>query len=123
MLRFGERKIAKEKFYAWRKPITIWDVNVNNIVISKLARTKPNSKYLVGYLDDKYIRPLVLIMPKMSGYVRTFKVEDKINKLMSFHINNEKLLERYEAIWTNTEYSKNIEFNVLPVYNGRYIKT
>ena len=99
MLRFGERKIAKEKFYASRKPITIWDVNVNNIVISKLARTKPNSKYLVGYLD-KYIRPLVLIMPKMSGYVITFKVEDKSNKLMSFHISDEKLLERYEAIWT-----------------------
>ena len=59
----------------------------------------------------------------MSGYVRTFKVEDKSNKLMSFHIDDEKLLERYEAIWTKTEYSKNIEFNVLPVYNGRYIKT
>ena len=36
----------------------------------------------------------------MSGYVKTFKVEDKINKLMSFRIDDEKLLEKYKAIWT-----------------------
>ena len=65
----------------WKKPIQIWDVNVDNIVISKLVKIKPNSKYLIGYLD-KDIRPLVLIMPTMSGYVKTFKVGDKIYKLM-----------------------------------------
>ena len=32
---------------------------------------------MTGYLD-KDIRPLVLIMPKGSGYAKTFKVEDKI---------------------------------------------
>ena len=41
------------------------DVNVDNIVISKLIRTKTNSKYLIGYLD-KVIRPLVLVLHKMS---------------------------------------------------------
>ena len=74
-----------------KRPIKIWDVNVDNIVISKLVKTKTNSKYLIGYLN-KAIRPLVLIIPKMSRYVKTFKVEDKINKLMSFRINDEKLL-------------------------------
>ena len=74
-----------------KRPIKIWDVNVDNIVISKLVKTETNSKYLIGYLD-KAIRPLVLIISKMSGYVKTFKVEDKINKLMSFRINDEKLL-------------------------------
>ena len=46
---------------------------------------KTNSKYLTGYLD-KTIRPLVLIMPKMSGYIKTFKVNERDNKLMSFRI-------------------------------------
>ena len=41
------------------------------------------------------MKPLVLIMPKMSGYVKTFKVEDKINKLVSFHNDDEKLLQKY----------------------------
>ena len=39
------------------------------------------------------MRPLVLIMCKMSGYVKTFKVKegdkDKSNKLMSFGIDDE----------------------------------
>ena len=37
MRRFSERErgVAKEKFYATKKPIKIWDVNVDNIAISK----------------------------------------------------------------------------------------
>ena len=49
---------------------------------------------MVGYLD-KAIRPLVLIMPKMSGYVKTFKVKEGNNKLMSLRIDDENLLEKY----------------------------
>ena len=95
MLRFGERKVTKETFYAAKKPIQIWDVNVDNIVISKLIETKANSKYLIGFLD-KVLRALVLIMAKISGCVKTFKVkdgdEDKNKKLMSFCIDDQKLL-------------------------------
>ena len=36
MLRLGETKIAKETFYAAKNPIKTRDVNVDNIVISKL---------------------------------------------------------------------------------------
>ena len=57
----------------------------------------------MGYLD-KIIRPLVLIMPKINAYVKTFTVneeeKDKINKLMSFHKDDEKLFEKYIATWT-----------------------
>ena len=87
MLRFGEKEIAKEKFHAANKPIKIWDVN-DNIAVSKLTETETNSKYLNGIRFDKVIRPLVLIMPKMIRYVKTFKVEDKINKLMSFRMDD-----------------------------------
>ena len=69
------------------------------------------------------MRPLVLIMPKMSGYVKTFKVEDKINKLMSFHTDDKKLIEKQKAIWTKTEDVKNIKLDALPVYDHKYIKT
>ena len=39
LVRYGEREIAKEMFYVVKKPINIWGVNVENIVISKLVRT------------------------------------------------------------------------------------
>ena len=74
MLRFGKIKEAREELYGAQKLIEFWDVNADNIVISKLVDTKNNSKYLIEYLD-KVIRPLVLILPKMSGYVKTFKDE------------------------------------------------
>ena len=66
--------------------------------MSKLIETKPNSKYLIGIKFDKARRPLVLIMPKMSGYIKTFKVKegdkDKSNKLMPLQIDVEKVLEK-----------------------------
>ena len=63
MVRFGEKEIAKGKFYAAKRPIKICDADVYNIVISNLCKTKTNSRYLIRYLDNA-VRPLVLIMPK-----------------------------------------------------------
>ena len=53
MVKSGKAEIAKEKFYASKKPVKIWDVNADNIVISKLVKTKANYKYLIGYLDKR----------------------------------------------------------------------
>ena len=85
------------EFYVAKNPITIWDVHVDNIVISKLVKTKTNSEYLIAYLG-KEIRPLVLIMPKMSRDVITIIAEDKINKLISFCRNDENLLQKHKGI-------------------------
>ena len=72
ILRFGKTKI-KEEIHSAKKTLKIWDVDVDNRGISKLIETKIISKYLAGYLDD-VIRPLVLILPRMSGYVKTLKI-------------------------------------------------
>ena len=34
-------------------------------------------------------------MPKMSEYVKTIRVKEGNNKLMSFHIDDKKLLQKY----------------------------
>ena len=70
-----ERKKSKNKVYITKKTIKIWDVNVDNIVVSNLTEIKTNSKYFIEIKFDKAIRPLVLIMPKMSGYVKTLKAK------------------------------------------------
>ena len=102
MVKFGKTEIGEKTFYAAKNTMKIWHVNFD-IFISKLVKTKTNSKYLIGY-SDKDIRPIVLIMPKMGGYV--FGIDDK------------KLFEKYKVIWT-----KSTELNALPVYDDRYIKT
>ena len=72
---------------------------------------------MIGYLDN-VVEPLVLIMPKIGGYVKIFKVKDgdkdKNNTLMSFCIENDKLLGKNKTIWTIIEHLKNIELNALP---------
>ena len=100
MPRFDKEKVGKEEFYDAKKPIKIWVLHVDNIVISKLIDTKNGSKYLIGYLDE-VIRPLVLILLNTSGFVKIFK--NKSNKLMPLRIDNGNLLEKYKTIWTNIE--------------------
>ena len=84
MLRFGKTKVTKEKFYDVKNPLTTWDVDINNIVILKVVKT--NSRHLVGYLDN-IIRPLLLMLRKMSRHVQIFKVKngDK-NKNSKFYV-------------------------------------
>ena len=95
MLRFGETKVTQAKFYASKRPIKIWNVNVDNMVVSNLVETKSNFKYLTGYLD-KAIRLLFLIMLTLSGYIKTFKGKDgdkdKNNKVMSFWYADDDIL-------------------------------
>ena len=105
--------------------IKICDVNVYNIVISKLVETKNNSKYLIGYLDE-VIRPLVFILPKMSGYVKTFKDKGRDknkNNNWYLRIDDDNVLEKCKTIWTKIQDLKNVELSALPVCDDRYIKT
>ena len=85
MVKFGDKEITNERLYTAKRPTKIWDVNVDNEVTSKLAKTKTNFKCLIVFLD-KTTRPLVLIMPKMIDYVKTFKIKEGNNNLMSFRI-------------------------------------
>ena len=100
--------------------------NIDKTVILKLVESKTNPKYLIGYLE-KVIKPIVLMLPRMSGYVDTFKVKekekDKNNKLLSLRINEEKLLEKYKTIWTKIKDLKITGLIALPVFDDRYIKT
>ena len=66
--------------------------------MSKPIEAKKEFYCLIRYLDD-VIRPLVLIIPRMNRFARTFKD----NNLMPFHIDGQKLLERDKTIRSKTE--------------------
>ena len=52
------------------------DVDIDNIFISnKVSFGKKGYKYFIGYKDDDYnIKPLYIMLPKMSGYVKRFDI-------------------------------------------------
>ena len=57
----------------------------------------------------------------MIGYVKQFDS----NKTMSFKVDDNKLLKKYNKIWEKISNLMNIEFDSEPVYgdNDKYIKT
>ena len=57
----------------------------------------------------------------MSKYLK-IKIKIRMNSRLSA-LDDDRLLEKYEASWTKIEDLQNIETNALPVYNNRYIKT
>ena len=67
---------------------------------------------------------MVLILPKMSGFVKTLNLkngdEDKNNKLMSFCTDDDRLLEKYKTTWSKNEGLRNIKLNALTVYDDRF---
>ena len=63
---FGDKKINKKQF-------KIKDIDINKILISKPESygKKNAKKYIIGYNDD-VIRPLHILLPKMTSYVKYF---------------------------------------------------
>ena len=58
MLIFGRTKLAKREIYGSKKSIKFWDVDGDNIIISKTIEMMNNPKYLIRYLDgvkDTYL--------------------------------------------------------------------
>ena len=58
---------------------------------------KKNYKYFSGYFYDDYkIKPLHLILPKTSAYVKSYNCQ---TKWKYFFIEVDYFLEKYFAIW------------------------
>ena len=95
-INFNDKKIRKSDFYKNKKVFKIDNIDVNNILVSKkeLYRTKNSFKYFIGYNDNDVIRPLYMKLSQMTAYVRKFEG----NTTMSFIININKLLKKYNQI-------------------------
>ena len=91
-----------------------------NKKISKSVFYK-NKKLFIGYNDVDVIRPLCIKLPLMIGYVKNFDS----NKTISFKVDDNKLLKKYNRIRKIISNLLNIEFDSEPVYGGndKYIKT
>ena len=67
---------------------------------------KNSIKYFIGYNDNDVIRPLLISLTEMAGYVKKFQG----NTTMSFNINGKQLLKKYNQIWKKIEKVLKIEF-------------
>ena len=78
-LKFRDIVINKREFYASKQAIALNLVNTNKIIVSdKFKHNDDGFKYFIGYLHDyDVIRPLRIILPQISGYIRYFDNSEK----------------------------------------------
>ena len=74
-LKFYDIAVNKKEFYASKQAIPLNVINTSNMVVSyRIKHDDDGFKYFIGYLrdDDDAIRPLCIILPQMSGYIKYF---------------------------------------------------
>ena len=65
------------------------------------------------------MKPLGIILPQMSGYIKYF---ENGGKNLPFMIKDDSALDKYNEIWNKIKGKLSIKFHSLPVYDGKYIK-
>ena len=69
IITFGDNKISKQKFNHYKNLIFKKDLDIDNIFSSR----EKSYKYFIGYMDDDYkIKPLYIMLPKGSRYVKYY---------------------------------------------------
>ena len=96
-------------------------VDSDQIVVShKFKHNDKGFKYFIGFLKGEIIKPLCIILPQMSRYIKYF---ENGSKNMSFLIKDDEVWDKYNKIWDVFKYKLNIKFHSEPVYEYKYLKT
>ena len=73
-LKFNNIRLNKKEFHKSKQPIDLTSVNVDQIVVSdKFKHNNEGFKYFIGYQEGEIVRPLCIILPQMSEYIKYFK--------------------------------------------------
>ena len=95
-LKFDNIRVNKKEFHKSKQPINLDLVNVDQIVISdKFKHSDDGFKYFIGYKEGEIVKPLCIILPQMSRYIKYF---ENRGKNMSFLTKDDDVLNKYNEI-------------------------
>ena len=95
-------------------------VNIDRVVVSdKFKHNNKGFKYFIGYQEGGIVKPLCIILPQMSGYIKYF---ENGGKNMSFLIKDDEVWDKYNKIWDVIKDKLRIKFHSEPVYEYEYLK-
>ena len=81
-LKFNNIKVNKKKFHMSKEPINLMSVNIDQVVVSDKFNNNSNKndnnnndcfRYFIGYQEDEIVKPLCIILPQMSRYIKYFE--------------------------------------------------
>ena len=87
-IKFNNIRVSKKEFHKSKQPIDLMSVNLDQIVVSDKFNHNDGFKYFIGYQKGEIVKPLCIILPQMSGYIKYFENGDKN---MSFFIKDDKM--------------------------------
>ena len=94
-------------------------VNLDQIVVSyKFKHNDEGFKHFIGYLEGGIVKPLCIILPQMSGYIKYF---ENGGKNMSFLIKDDEVWEKYN-IWDVIKNKLGIKLLSKPIYEQKHLK-
>ena len=64
-------------------------------------------KYFIDYQEGEIVKPLCIILPQMSGYIKYF---ENGGKNMSFLIKDDEVWEKYEKTWDVLKINEALNF-------------
>ena len=109
--------VNKKEFHKSKQPI---DLNVDQIVVSdKFKHSDDGFKYFIGCKEGEIVKPLCIILPQMTGYIKYF---ENGGKNVSFVIKDDDVLDKYNEIQDKIKETLSIKFHSMPVYDEQYIK-
>ena len=119
-LKFNNIRINKKEIHKSKQPIDLSLVTVNQKVVSdKFRHSNEGFKYFTGYQEGEIVKPLYIILPQMSGYIKYF---ENGRKNMSFFIKDDEVWEKFEKIWDVIKNKLGIKFHSEPIYEQKYLK-
>ena len=113
-LKFDNIKVNKKEFHKSEEPIDLLSVDLDQIVVSyKFKHNDEGFKHFIGYLENGIVKPLCIILPQMSGYIKYF---ENGGKNMSFLIKDDEVWDKYDKIWDVIKDKLGIKFHSEPVF-------
>ena len=73
-LKFDNIRANNKEFHRSKQQIGLMSVNVDQIVVSDIFKHNDKSfKYFIGYQEGEIVKPLCIILPQMTGYIKYFE--------------------------------------------------
>ena len=119
-LKFNNIRLNKKELHKSKESIDLLSVEVDQIVVSyKFKHNDEGFKHFIGYLEGGIVKPLCIILPQMSGYIKYF---ENGGKNMSFLIKDNEVWGKYDKIRDVIKDKLGTKFHSEPVYEYKYLK-
>ena len=119
-LKFDNIRLSKKEFHKSKIPTNLDLVNFDQMVLpDKFKHNDDGFKYFIGYKEGEIVKPLCIILPQMTGYIKYF---ENGGKNMSFVIKDDDMLDKYNETRDKIKEILGIKFDSTLVYDRKYIK-